>query len=190
MRLSDKYTALDKYTLLIRAGINTPLRLAHFFAQLEYESNFKLVPENLNYSAEALLLVFPKYFPAPELADEYARKPIKIGNRVYANRMENGDEASGDGYEYRGRGYIQITGRRNYRLLSEATGIDFLNKPHLLLEEEHSMTAAVWYWSVNNLNALADADDLRGVTKRINGGYNGLEGRRLLLDKYKLIFKA
>lgn len=183
MNLAKKYR-----TLLNKHGVNTPLRLAHFFAQLEHESNLKPVEENLNYSSHALQRVFKKYFPTKALADDYARHPERIANKVYANRMDNGNEASGDGWRYRGRGFIQITGKANYKALTEATGIDYLNNPDLLLTEADSMISALWFWSFRNLNKYADLDDVKMVTKRINGGYNGLKHRTELLKKYKQIF--
>lgn len=183
LELSKKYR-----TILGENGINTPLRLAHFFAQLHHESNLKPVSENLNYSASALKRVFKKYFPNDTLANFYARKPEKIANRVYADRMENGNEASGDGWKYRGRGFIQITGKANYRKLTEDTGIDYLNNPKLLLNEPDSMVTALWYWNRANLNFYADRDDIKAITKRINGGYNGLKHRNELLEHYKTVF--
>lgn len=179
MDLQRKYR-----TLLSNNGINTPLRIAHFMAQIHHESNLKPVSENLNYSASALLRVFGKYFTESQ-AKEYARKPEMIANRVYANRMMNGNENSGDGWKYRGRGFIQITGKRNYLLLSKDMRVDYLNNPDLLLNEADAMISAVWYWSKNNLNRYADKDDIKGVTKAINGGYNGLKHRIELLNKYK-----
>jgi len=180
MEVSKKYR-----TLLNNYGINTPLRIAHFMAQIEHESNLKPIIENLNYSVQGLLSVFSRYFPNPVIASEYARKPEKIANRVYANRMMNGDEASGDGWKYRGRGFIQITGKENYMLLSKDMRVDYLNNPDLLLNEADSMISAVWYWNKNNLNKYADKDDIRTITRKINGGYNGLEHRMQLLTKYK-----
>lgn len=185
MNLDRKYR-----TILNQAGINTPLRLAHFFAQIHHESNLKPVEENLNYSAEALKRVFKKYFPNDTLANFYARKPEKIANRVYADRMENGNEASGDGYRFRGRGFIQITGRENYRKLTEDTGIDYLNNPELLLNEADSMISALWYWKKRNLNKYADQDNIEQITYRINGGMNGIKHRKELLSDYKKKFKA
>lgn len=185
MKLASKYK-----TLLKEHDITTPLRLAHFFAQLHHESNLQPVSENLNYSTEALLRVFGNYFKNPVIAANYARDPEAIANRVYADRMENGNEASGDGWKYRGRGFIQITGKANYRKLTEDTGIDYLNNPELLLTEADSMISALWYWSKNNLNKYADADDINQITKRINGGYNGLAHRKKLLNDYKLIFNV
>jgi putative chitinase len=181
MDLAKKYKALlDKYE------INTPLRLAHLFAQLEHESNLKPIQENLNYSAEGLLKIFKKYFD-DKTSKEYARQPQKIANRVYANRMGNGDEKSGDGWKYRGRGFIQITGKSNYQSLSKDTGVDYVTNPDKLLTEADSMLSALWFWKKNNLNALADKDDVVGVTRRINGGVLGLAHRQQLLAKYKKV---
>lgn len=192
MNLHNKYS-----TLLKRNGIDTPLRLAHFFAQLEHESNLRPVSENLNYSAGALRRVFGRYF-SKELAELYARQPERIANRVYANRMENGNEASGDGWRFRGRGFIQITGKRNYRTLTNDTGIDYINNPDLLLTEADSMISAIWYWNRNAINAFADADDLDGVSDVINigrktaryGDANGFRHRLECLLKYKKTFNS
>lgn len=179
----------DKYkTLLNKYGINTPLRLSHFFAQLEHESNLQPIQENLNYSLEGLRRVFKKYFPNDELAKVYARQPQKIANRVYASRMGNGNEASGDGWKYRGRGFIQITGKSNYEALSKDVGVDYVKDPDKLLTEADSMLSALWFWKKNGLNALADKDDVTSITKRINGAYNGLAHRTELLTKYKKQF--
>lgn len=184
MTLAKKYK-----TLLDKNFVNTPLRLAHFFAQLHHESNLKAISENLNYSAESLRKVFGKYFPSVETANKYARHPEKIANRVYGNRMGNGPESSGDGWKYRGRGFIQLTGKDNYRALSKGTGIDYLNHPDKLLNEADAMIAALWFWNSRNLNLYADRDDVREVTRRINGGFNGLDHRTELLKKYKNVFK-
>lgn len=185
MELHKKYKSL-----LNSYGVNTPLRLAHFFAQIEHESGLKPISENLNYSASGLQRVFKKYFPTIELANAYQRKPEKIANRVYANRMGNGNEASGDGWKFRGRGFIQITGKDNYTVLSKDTRIDYLSNPDLLLTEADSMISALWFWSLRNLNKYADADDIKEVTRRINGGYNGLDHRTELLKKYKKEFNT
>ena len=178
MKLKDKYK-----TLLNVHHVNTPLRQAHFFSQMEHESGLKPVSENLNYSATGLLSTFGKYFDL-ESAKLYARQPQKIANKVYANRMGNGNEASGEGWKYRGRGFIQITGKNNYSMLSKDTRIDFLSNPDLLLTEVNSMISALWYWNKNGLNALADKNDIKGITRTINGGYNGLADRTELLNKY------
>lgn len=181
--LSNKYR-----TLLGRYEVNTPLRLAHFMAQMDHESGLKPVQENLNYSEQGLLRTFPRYF-TPAQAREYARKPERIANRAYANRMGNGDEASGDGWRYRGRGFIQLTGKDNYIALTRESGIDYLNNPDLLLNEADAMISALWYWKRNNINSLADLDNIESVTRRINGGLNGLAHRKQLTEYYKTIFK-
>lgn len=179
MRLQDKYkTLFNKY------DVNTPLRISHFMAQIEHESGLKPISENLNYSAERLLIVFKKYF-TKENALSYEKNPKKIGSRVYASRMGNGNELSGDGYTYRGRGFIQITGKENYKSLSNDTGIDFVKSPDLLLTEVHSIMSALWFWKKNNLNYHADRDEVVAITKKINGGTNGIEHRKELLAKYK-----
>lgn len=169
--------------------INTKLRLCHFLAQIIHESgHLKYNQENLNYSAKALRSVFGKYFPTDALAEQYARKPEKIANRVYANRMGNSDEASGDGWKYKGAGLIQLTGKTNYTKCSEFLGIDLVNDPSLVYNSpEICVKTACWYWSVNNLNKYADVDDIKVVTKRINGGYNGLEDRTKILNTAKKV---
>ena len=178
MNLQTKYkTILDLYE------VNTKLRLAHFFSQISHESGLKPISENLNYSAQGLIQTFSKYFTTTE-ALIFARKPEKIANRVYANRMGNGDEKSGDGWKYRGRGFIQITGKINYFQLANDTDLDCLKNPNLLLEEANAMISALWFWNKAGLNKLADKNDIKGITKRINGGYNGLEHRTELLKKY------
>ena len=190
MELSKKYK-----TLLDKNCIDTPLRLSHFFAQIEHESGLKPISENLNYSASGLKRVFRRYFTDLETI-KYQRKPEMIANRVYANRMENGDEKSGDGWKYRGRGFLQITGKSNYTLLSRETGIDYLSKPELLLNEADAMISALWYWNSNNINRYADLDDLDSVSDLINigrrtsrvGDANGYKHREELLNKYKKLF--
>lgn len=182
MDLANKYK-----TLLDKNEINTSLRLSHFFAQIHHESNLKPINENLNYSPAGLNKTFHKYFPTIESTSTYARNPKKIANKVYANRMGNGDEKSGDGYTYRGRGFIQLTGKNNYQSLSKDTGIDYINNPDKLLNEPDAMIAALWFWNKNKLNILADKDDIIAVTKRINGGRNGLDHRIQLLTEYKKI---
>jgi putative chitinase len=180
MRLDQKYK-----TLLGNYGINTPLRIAHFMAQIEHESGLKPISENLNYSAQGLSKTFPKYFPTMATANFYARQPEKIANRVYANRMGNGDEQSGEGFLYRGRGFLQITGKENYFNLANDTDIDCLKNPDLLLEEPNAMISALWFWKKKGLNIFADEDNLSTITKRINGGFNGIEHRKQLLVKWK-----
>ena len=177
-------------TLLSKYQINTSLRLAHFFAQLHHESNLKPVSENLNYSERGLLLTFKKYFNEAT-AKQYARQPEKIANRVYALRMGNGNEASGDGWRFRGRGFIQITGKDNYKKFSQDTQLpEILQNPDLLLTEVNAMISAIWFWQSNHLNRFADADDVSGLTRAINGGFNGLEHRISLTNQYKMFFKV
>lgn len=162
----------------------TRMRLAHFFAQILHESGcMRFDMENLNYSSEALLKVFAKYFETKEVANAYARQPEKIANRVYANRMGNCSEVSGDGWKYRGRGLIQLTGRNNYKAFAEWVGDDRVIDEPDLVSSEYAVHSAVFFWDKNNLNKLADKDDVVGLTKKINGGDNGLAHRRELLNK-------
>lgn len=168
------------FLLLEDYHINSPLRISHFLAQTSHESSdFKTLSESLNYSQEGLLRTFKKYYNQ-ENAREYARKPEKIANRVYANRLGNGDEQSGDGWKYRGRGSIQITGKNNYRDCSRYLFGDerLLNNPDLLITPEYAIKSACWYWSINGLNVWADNNDIYTLTRRINGGLNGLEDRK------------
>lgn len=160
--------------------INTPLRLAHFLAQCDHESGgFKTTKENLNYSADGLKKTFSKYFP-DNLADSYAKQPEKIASRVYASRMGNGDEASKDGYTYRGRGYIQLTGKDNYRAFDKTVDDDILNNPDLV-SDKYALLSAAWFWNSKSLNALADKGSgdsvVTDITKKVNGGTNGLDDR-------------
>lgn len=180
-----KYVALFDQ-VLPSYGIDTPLRQAHFLAQVAHESGgFKYAVENLNYSANALYAVFRKYFPSLAVADGYARQPEKIANKVYANRLGNGDEASGDGYKYRGRGLIQLTGKDNYTSFGAKAQIDAVGNPDIVATPEYSLASACWFWQSRNLNKYADADDVVMVTKRINGGTNGLENREHFLEEFK-----
>ena len=164
--------------LLPDYDINTPLRVAHFVAQCAHESgNFNFVEENLNYRAASLMSVFKKYFPTMELAQQYEKKPERIANRVYANRMGNGDEASGDGYRYRGRGLIQLTGRDNYTFFAGSLSIPVEEAAAYMSTFEGAAQSACFFWEQNKLNRFADANDVRGLTKAINGGFIGLEDR-------------
>ena len=168
-------------------GINTPLRLAHFLAQCATESGeFKAVRENLNYSADRLKEVFPKYFPA-NIADAYARKPDKIGSRVYASRMGNGPEVSKDGFTYRGRGYIQLTGKNNYIAFGKAINTDLVKNPDLVATQ-YPLLSAAWFFAKNKLNEVADkgATDkvVTSISKLVNGGTNGLTERINHFHKY------
>ena len=158
--------------------INTPKRIAAFIAQCAHESGgFRFLKENLNYKAESLMKTFPKYFSDRDTANAYAKQPIKIANRVYANRMGNGDEASGDGYRYCGRGLIQLTGKTNYDWFAASLEISATEASEYLETFEGAAQSACWFWESNNLNVEADAGDIKKMTKKINGGYIGLEDR-------------
>ena len=167
--------------LLPDYGINTPQRIAAFIAQCAHESgNFVFLKENLNYKAATLRKLFAKYFPTDELANEYANKPNKqeaIANRIYANRMGNGDEASGDGFRYCGRGLIQLTGKENYSWFAASIEIPVEQASEYLQTYEGAAQSACWFWETNNLNQWADKGDILTLTKRINGGTIGLEDR-------------
>jgi putative chitinase len=158
--------------------INTPKRVAAFLAQCAHESgNFRFLKENLNYKAASLRKVFAKYFPTDELAAQYEKKPEKIANRVYANRMGNGDEASGDGFRYLGRGLIQLTGKNNYTIFAASIDTPLEEIPEYLQTFEGAVQSACWFWEQNNLNKEADAKDIKLMTRKINGGFIGLEDR-------------
>jgi putative chitinase len=158
--------------------INTPQRIASFLAQCAHESGeFVFIKENLNYRAATLLKVFPKYFPDLALASKYAGKPEWIANRVYANRMGNGSEESGDGYRYCGRGLIQVTGHDNYTWFADSLQITPEEASEYMETFEGAAQSACWFWETNNLNTLADRGDIKAMTKTINGGYIGLEDR-------------
>jgi putative chitinase len=169
---------------MLNYEITTPQRQAMFLAQLAHESgSFKHVSENLNYSAEALRRVFKKYFLTDDVALMYARQPEKIANRVYANRMGNGEESSGDGWKYRGRGLIQLTGKDNYAAFSLKANNNALLEPDSVAEPELAAMSAGWFWDTNGLNKLSDTGDVRAVTRRINGGFNGLADREAKYNK-------
>ena len=158
--------------------IDSPQRVSAFIAQCTHESGgFKRLKENLNYRWESLRKVFPKYFSTDELAQEYAHKQEQIANRVYGGRMGNGDESSGDGFRYCGRGLIQLTGKNNYTKFAESIGMAVEEVPSLLETFEGAVKSACWFWKTNNLNQYADAGDILTMTKRINGGTIGLEDR-------------
>ena len=177
-------------TLAEKYGINSALRLSHFLAQTAHESGgFRVISENLNYSADGLSKIFPKYFKDRD-PNEYARNPEKIANVVYASRMGNGDTDSGDGYKFRGRGLIQLTGRSNYTALSNDLGVELDQVVEYLETPDGAVESAAWFWNKNGLNALADADDVTAVTKRINGGTIGLEDRKKHTEEFKQILGA
>ena len=162
--------------------INTPQRIAAFLAQCGHESaGWTVFQENLNYSAQGLRKVFPRYFPTDELANAYAKQPEKIANRIYGGRMGNGPESSGDGYKYRGRGPIQLTGHDNYLAFAKDMFDDWQNlfdDPDWVTEDkDFALMSAIWFWNKNKLNVQADAGDIKLMTRKINGGYIGLEDR-------------
>lgn len=173
--------------LLNANNINTKERVCMFLAQCGHESSeFTRFNENLNYSANGLLSTFSKYFKSESEAKLYERKPEKIANKVYANRLGNGPESSGDGWKYRGYGYIQLTGKTNFELFTKETGVDIVNNTESIRNDlTIALKTAIWFWNKNNLNSYCDNNDFIGLTKRINGGLNGLKDRQ---DKYnKLI---
>jgi len=171
-------------------GINTPLRLSHFLGQCSHESGgFKSVNENLNYSADRLRVVFPKYFKQDGLAEAYARKPDLIASRVYGNRMGNGDEGTRDGYKFRGRGYLQCTGKSNYAEFDKFVDDDILGNPDLVATK-YPLLSAAWFFHTNNINSVSDkgATDkvITSVTKRVNGGTIGLQDR---INHFKIYYE-
>jgi putative chitinase len=195
MNLHIKYKSLlEKYDL------NTLLRKAHFFAQIGHESGFISQRENLYYTTiKGLCNTFKSPFKekSDAFVSQYLRNPEKCANYVYANRMGNGNEASGDGWKYRGGGYLQNTGKKMYEWLTNKTGIDFINQPNLILIEANSLIAALEYWKVNNLNILADEDNIDAISDIINigkktksyGDSNGFAHRKKLLAYYKTQIK-
>lgn len=175
--LDHWYHALEQ--ALPDYDINTPQRVAAFMAQCAHESGgFRALKENLNYKAASLRRVFPKYFPTDELAAAYAGKQEMIANRVYGGRMGNGDEHSGDGYKYCGRGLIQLTGKSNYQAFADSIETPVEDIPEYLATFEGAVQSACWFWEANNLNQYADNGDILTMTKRINGGTIGLEDRK------------
>ena len=168
-------------------GVDSDLRMAHLLGQLMFESScLRSVEENLNYSTNGLLRTFPKYFNATTAA-QYAYKPQKIANRVYANRMGNGPESSGDGWKFRGRGLIQLTGRANYEAYAKSPKCngDLMAHPEWLAQFPGAVKSTLWFWQQNGLSRLADRDDVKAITKKINGGLNGLSEREYLVSRFK-----
>jgi putative chitinase len=165
-------------TTFDRFDISNPFRQAAFIGQAAHESgNFKMLVENLNYRAETLMKVWPKRFPTLEFAKQYERDPKKIANSVYANRMGNRDEASGDGFRFRGRGLFQTTGHAGYYHAGQALGEDFVMQPDLVATPQYAALTAGFFWSTHKLNQYADSRDYKMMTKKINGAYIGLEDR-------------
>ena len=173
----------------VKFGIDTPLKLAHFLSQCSHESGgFAVVNENLNYSAAGLNTTFKKYFPTLESAKPYDRNKEKIANKVYANRMGNGTEASGEGFKFRGRGYIQLTGKDNYTAFGKSIGVDVISNPDLVATS-YPLLSAAWFFSKNCLKKCVDASDatVTSVTKCVNGGTIGLSDR---LAHFKEFYNA
>ena len=186
--LDQWYEALS--VLLPDYEINTPNRIAAFIAQCAHESaNFTALHENLNYRSETLSKVWPKKFPA-SVADQYAHKPEAIANRAYASRMGNGDESSGDGWRYCGRGLIQLTGKDNYTAFADSIGITPEEVSDYVQTFEGAAQSACWFWESNNLNQYADSGDIETMTKRINGGTIGLDDRKKHYEHAKHILGA
>lgn len=177
--LSEWYELI--VNILPKYNINTNERIAGFIAQTGHESrDWSILEENLNYSASALNRVFPRYFRnAGVNAQLYHRQPQRIANRVYANRMGNGPEESGDGWRYRGRGLIQLTGKNNYQQFANYTGLEFEKITDYVGTKTGALESACWFWEINGLNSLADRQDIRGMSRRINGGFNGIDDRKL-----------
>jgi putative chitinase len=171
-----------------RFGITTPLRLAHFLSQCGHESGgFRATQENLNYSAKGLCGIFRKYFPSVTIAMQYERKPEKIANRVYASRMGNGNEASGEGWKYRGRGYIQLTGKENYKAFDATVPEDITSNPDLVATK-YALASAAFFFKKNGLWAICDRGSdmaaVTAVTKRVNGGTIGLADRQKHFNEF------
>ena len=192
MFVKDKYYSyIEQYCEKYK--INTPERISHFLAQVNYESGYmNYVEEKFTYSAKRLLQIFPKYFKTVDEANEYAYKPEKIANKVYANRMGNGSELSGDGWKYRGRGLIQLTGKNNYLKFSKWYNDSkiFVDNPDLLLQPQFAVLSAFYYWTTRKINDMIiekayQYEVCKRITKVINGGYNGLDDR---WQRFKIIY--
>lgn len=169
--------------VLAGTEIDTPEERAAFVSQLAHESaEFTRLSENLNYSAERLAQVWPSRFRDPEVARRYARNPERLANLVYANRLGNGPESSGDGWRYRGRGPIQLTGRDNYRRCGAALGVDLVADPDLLFEPPTGVRSALWFWRVRGLDRVDDDGDVLDETRLVNGGTHGLAERQTYYD--------
>jgi putative chitinase len=174
--------------LLPKYEIDTTNRIAGFLAQTGHESSdYTLLKENLNYSAERLVVVFKKYFPTIEAARPYHRNPEKIANKVYGNRMGNGDESSGEGYKFRGRGAIQLTGKNNYSKFAQSIGKSLDDTVAYCETLKGALESACWFWKTNNINHTCDNDDIVAMTKAINGGTIGIDDRTQRYDSAKEI---
>ena len=164
--------------------ISSPQRQSSFIGQCAHESgNFRILEENLHYSAPRLMAVWPSRFPNLDVASQYANNPEKLANKIYSGRMGNGDEESGEGYAYRGRGLIQMTGKESYANCGSGLGVDLVGDPDRLLDPQYAALSAGWFWNKKGLNSLADVQDYETMTKRINGGLNGLDDRKAKIAK-------
>jgi len=178
------FDALSK--MLPKYEINTVNRVAGFLAQCGHESaDFTVLKENLNYGAKGLRATFPKYFATDAVAAQYERQPEKIANHIYANRMGNGAEATGDGYKYRGRGAIQLTGHDNYAAFAKSINKTLDETITYCETMDGAIESACWFWKKNNVNATCDANDIVAMTKKINGGTIGLDERKAHYEKAK-----
>jgi putative chitinase len=174
-----------------RFSILTPRQQAAFLGQCGHEcGNFRVLEENLNYRAETLMKIWPRRFPTLEIANQYAKNPKKIANKVYADRMGNRDEASGDGYRFRGRGCIQLTGSANYFHAGKALGVDFIMEPDLVATPQYAALTAGFFWNTQKLNAIAESGNNLALTKKINGGTIGLNDRILHTNQALALLSA
>ena len=172
----------------IKYNISTTQRQACFIGQCQHESeNFTKLEEGLNYSASRLMAVWPSRFPSLDVANQYANNPQKLANKIYSGRMGNGAEESGEGYAYRGRGLIQMTGKETYANCGSGLGMDFIGDPDRLLDPQYAALSAGWFWNKKGLNDLADTGDYETMTKRINGGTLGLDDRKAKIAKAREI---
>lgn len=188
-KLTNWYEALC--SICPKYGINTKKRLAAFISQCAHESgDFKFLSENFNYGAEGLMKTWPNRFPTLDIARSYQRNPQKIANAVYANRMGNGDAASGDGWRYIGRGLIQLTGKQNYQRFASSVKMEIEQVPEYLGTFKGAVESACFFWSMNSLNVEADAGDIKMMTKKINGGFHGLDDRTQRYNKAIKILSA
>ena len=184
---NDVYTELPD--VLVKYDLTSDLRFSHFVSQLMHESgNFRAKVENLNYNEQSLLRVFPRYFNQDE-ASRYSRKPEMIGSRVYGNRMGNNDEQSMEGWKFRGRGYIQLTGKENYNKFSKFSNMDFIQFPDMVASSKYALDSSAWFITSNRIHLICDKGNdyntIREVTRRINGGFNGLDDR---VNKFNLVY--
>ena len=174
-----------------RFQIVTPEEQACFIGQFSYESNhFKSLEENLNYRPETLMQLWPKRFPSHDEAMKYAHQPEKIANHIYSNRMGNRDEASGDGWRFRGSAICQLTGHDNFYHAGQALGIDLISNPDLARQPKDAAAIGGWFWATHGCNQLAEAKDYNGLTKRINGGLFGAEQRVMVMQQAERVLKA